>query len=422
MSASVAPTRQAARTQAHAPQDRVNDLLKLHRAAQKITSILDLEQLIHSIVTEVARSFGCSEVNIFLRHPRREEMVVAGAHGCPIHGKGTGLAIGQEGIVGHVAFTGQAHYAADVRSDPYYVACKPSILSEVGIPLKANGRVIGVFSASHCDLDAFPPEQLQLLKGLADHVAIAIDNAQSFEQERNQNRQMIREADEAREIQQALLPRTSLFLPSAYVSGASLPAGAVGGDWYDYIELENGRWGIALADVSGKGMAAAMLMSATRGLLRSLAEAIDAPGEVLCRLNRALLRDFPIGRFVTMIYGVLDPATRTLTFANAGHPWPLIVEEGSSRFVETASGLPLGVAEADFTEHTIVIPPASRVLFYSDGIIEAANEHREEYGNTRLAQLVLSPALSTERILQEVNTFAAGEPRDDATVVLIAGR
>src|SRR5258708_38082141 len=100
MSASVAPTRQAARTEAHAPQDRVNDLLKLHRAAQKITSILDLEQLIHSIVTEVARSFGCSEVNIFLRHPRREEMVVAGAHGCPIHGKGTGLAIGQEGIVG----------------------------------------------------------------------------------------------------------------------------------------------------------------------------------------------------------------------------------------------------------------------------------------------------------------------------------
>jgi serine phosphatase RsbU (regulator of sigma subunit) len=123
-----------------------------------------------------------------------------------------------------------------------------------------------------------------------------------------------------------------------------------------------------------------------------------------------------------MIYAVLDPATRTLTFANAGHPWPLITDGLSSRFVETQSGLPLGVAETDFTEHTISIPTGSRVLFYSDGIVEAANNDREEYGSGRLTQIIASPVLSTERILEDVNTFAAGEPRDDATVVLIAGR
>jgi sigma-B regulation protein RsbU (phosphoserine phosphatase) len=123
-----------------------------------------------------------------------------------------------------------------------------------------------------------------------------------------------------------------------------------------------------------------------------------------------------------MIYAVLDPATRTLTFANAGHPWPLIREGASSRYIETESGLPLGVAESDFKEHAIAIPPASRVLFYSDGIVEAANKDREDYGSARLAQIIASPAISTERILQEVNEFAAGEPRDDATVVLIAGR
>jgi sigma-B regulation protein RsbU (phosphoserine phosphatase) len=422
MSTSVVPTRQIPSAPAHPPQDRISDLLKLHRAAQKLTSILDLEPLIDRIVNEVARSFGFQEVTIYLRHPTRDEVVLTGVHGCTLHDKGASFAIGEEGIVGHVASTGDAHYAPDVRIDPYYVACEPSTLSEVGIPLKANGRVIGVFAASHCELDAFQPAQLQLLKSLTEHVAIAIDNAQTFEQERKQNRRMTREADEAREIQQALLPKTSLFLPNVSVSGASLPAGAVGGDWYDYIELENGKWGIVLADVSGKGMAAAMLMSATRGLLRSLAETIESPGEVLSRLNRVLLRDFPTGRFVTMIYAVLDPAMRTLTFASAGHLWPLVNEGGCSRFVETESGLPLGLAETAFAERTILIPTGSRVLFYSDGIVEAVNEDREEYGSARLAQTVASPAISTELILQQVNNFAVGEPGDDATVVLITGR
>src|SRR6202035_4577379 len=124
---------------------------------------------------------------------------------------------------------------------------------------------------------------------------------------------------EARIIQQALLPKCSPYIPGFAVSGLSVAAGAVGGDWYDFIPFPDGRWGLVLADVSGKGTAAALLMSATRGMLRSLAEANCTPAEVLTKLNSLLVEDFPSGRFVTLIYAILDPASRSLTFANAGH-------------------------------------------------------------------------------------------------------
>src|SRR6202453_22737 len=123
---------------------------------------------------------------------------------------------------------------------------------------------------------------------------------------------MSHEAQEARAIQQALLPKASPLVPGFAISGLSIAAHAVGGDWYDFIPFPDGRWGLVLADVSGKGTAAALLMSATRGMLRSLAEAACTAGEVLAKLNRILVEDFPAGRFVTLVYAVLGPAKRTL--------------------------------------------------------------------------------------------------------------
>src|SRR6202030_3652490 len=118
-------------------------------------------------------------------------------------------------------------------------------------------------------------------------------NARRPQSERAERQTMNREAQEARIIQQALLPRSSPYIPGFVISGLTVPAGAVGGDWYDFIPFPDGRWGLVLADVSGKGMAAALLMSATRGMLRSLAEACCTPGEVLTKLNGLLVEDFP---------------------------------------------------------------------------------------------------------------------------------
>src|SRR5579863_498179 len=404
--------------------DQVEDLLKVQKAAQKISSILDLEQLIDKVVNEIARSFGCVDSDIYLHDEERGELSLVCAHGCAgcdLCGPGHSLKIGK-GMVGYVASTGQMHYAPDVRLDPYYVGCEESTLSEVAIPLHVEGQLVGVFTASHNELDAFNPCQLRLLQAMCSDVAVAVHNARRFQQELRQREQLSGEAREARLIQQALLPKAPPRIPGFTVSGLSIPVGAVGGDWYDFIPMDQGRWGLVLADVSGKGTAAALLMSATRGILRSLAEAACSPGEVLTKLNRLLVEDFPAGRFVTMVYGVLDPAKRTLTFANAGHLRPLLISGTSAQFLDVERGIPLGLGPGGFSEVVVNLPERSRLVFYSDGITEAENPRDEDYGLARLQQHFSRSEASAESLLDDVRAFADGAGlRDDASVILVKG-
>jgi sigma-B regulation protein RsbU (phosphoserine phosphatase) len=398
----------------------VEDLQRLQKAAQKITSILDLDQLINSVVSEVTHSFGCLEAAIYLHDEEHGEMVLAGVEGCKEHGKGYRLKIGQEGMVGYVASTGQVRYAPDVRKDQYYISCEASTLSEIAIPLRVGERLVGVFTASHPEVDGFPLQQRRILQALCDHVAVAIHNARTLRAERSERAALDREADEARSIQQALLPKSSPYIPGFVVSGRSVPARAVGGDWYDFIPFPDGRWGLVLADVSGKGTAAALLMSATRGMLRSLAEACCSPGEVLTKLNELLVNDFPAGRFVTMVYAVLDPAARRVVFANAGHLRPLFIDDNGEHFIDVERGLPLGLAYGDYSETEISLSKGSRLIFYSDGITEAVNASEEEYGLCRLAEHAIRPAASAVSIVDDVRSFANGSGvRDDASVVFL---
>jgi phosphoserine phosphatase RsbU/P len=402
------------------PAGRLQDLLKLQKAAQKITSILDLDVLVDKIVNEIACSFGCVEINVYLHEPERCQMVLANVQGCTVHKKGHALKIGTEGLVGYVAATRQMRYAPDVRLDPYYIACEKDTLSEVAIPLQVDDKLVGVFTASHHEADAFSPDQLRLFQGLCSHIAVAVENARRFQQERAELDKMTREAQEARAIQQALLPKSSPFIPGFAVSGLSIPAGAVGGDWYDFIDLGDDRWGLVLADVSGKGTAAALLMSATRGMLRSLVENACTPAKVLTKLNELLVDDFPSGRFVTMVYAVLDPKGRTVTFANAGHLPPVLIESKGATLLETEVGLPLGIRRGQYSEVAIPLGDGARLALYSDGITEATNPDNEEYGVARLAAHLQQHEASKETLLDDVRAFANGAGlRDDATVITV---
>ena len=405
-----------------APTDKLEELVRLQKFAQRITSTLDIEELVPRIVDEVATSLGCVEINLYLRDAERQEIVLAGGRGCTMYGKGHVLKPGA-GMVGHVAATGRMHYAPDVSRDPYYLACEPDTRSEVAIPLQREGNLVGVFTASHCELDAFCPDQLRLLQGLCTHIAVAVHNARRFGDEREQRERMSREAEEARSIQQALLPRTSPLIPGFRVSGLSIPAGSVGGDWYDFIPLRDGRWGLVLADVSGKGTAAALLMSATRGMLRSLAQTGSGPAEVLTRLNNMMVEDFPSGRFVTMVYAELDPSSRVLRIANAGHLSPLLVEPSGHRWINHEHGLPLGISASKFSESAVTLGEHSRIAFYSDGITEAEAEPGEDYGADRLLAQMQSSDVTPDSLLADVRKFTNGTGlRDDATVILVAGR
>jgi sigma-B regulation protein RsbU (phosphoserine phosphatase) len=406
------------------PSVRLAELVRLQKSAQRITSTLDLDEIVDRVVEEVSASLGCVEINLYLHHAEQNELMLAGVRGCTVHGKGHRFKVGphalRQGMSGHVAVTRQMHYAPDVSRDPYYVECEPSTRSEVAIPLEVDGELVGVFTVSHHELDAFCETELRLLQGLCSHIAVAVQNARRFHDEHKRSEKLTREAEEARAIQQALLPRSSPLIPGFRIAGLSVPAGAVGGDWYDFIPLNDGRWGLVLADVAGKGMAAALLMSATRGMVRSLALMASGPAEVLSRLNNMLLEDFPSGRFVTMVYAELDPAKRTLRLASAGHLPPLVVEPGASRWIQTEQGLPLGVAPSKFSEVEVTLIEGSRIAFYSDGITEAAEGTGEEYGSERLLKQMQSPETTLETLLADVQRFVNGSGlRDDATVILV---
>jgi sigma-B regulation protein RsbU (phosphoserine phosphatase) len=408
----------------------VHDLLRLQKATQKISSTLDIDLLMDKIVHEVAESFGCLETSVWLADHRRGDMVLAGVQGCTVHQKGHRFKIGEEGMVGWVAANGRTRYAPDVTLDEFYIRCEPETKSEIVVPLRApavhgdrdhgRGEIIGAFVAGHPELDGFTGWQRQLLEGLAEHIAIAVHNARRFRREQKVNEAGAREAAEARIVQEALLPKASPFAPGFSVQGRSLPAGAVGGDWYDFIPLSDGKWGIVLADVSGKGMAAALLMSATRAALRSMADTCFGPGGVLQKLNRQLMTDMPAGRFVTMIFGIFDPAARKLTFANAGHPWPIHANGAEAHALATERGLPLGISESFYSEVDVELTPGSRLLFYSDGISEAENHAAEEYGQERIFAQLNNEDICADTLLEDIKRFAGGRAQhDDATVILI---
>lgn len=400
----------------------VQVLMKVQRATNLIASTLDLEALLDRVVNDIADSVGNVEVAVWLRASDTGEMVLHGVRGCAQYRKGDRLQIGRQGMVGHVAATGKMRYAPDVRQDPYYIVCEPATRSEVSIPLKTSGQVIGVLLIDHHETDAFSDDQLKVLQALAGHIAIAIENARLFRLERSARERMQQESAEARAIQQALFLKPVPLIPGFAFETAWHPAGSVAGDWFDFIDLGHERYGIALADVSGKGTSAALLMSATRAILRSLAHLYSSPSQTLEHLNRILTEDFPTGKFVTMIYGVLDAGSRTLTLASAGHLPPLLINHQSS-FLELDTGLPLGLGVSSYPQSTVTLTPSTQLLLYTDGITEAMDSSEEEYGPDRLIEHFLQPGAGVAGLIAAVQRFGArAELADDATAVLIRSR
>jgi serine phosphatase RsbU (regulator of sigma subunit)/anti-sigma regulatory factor (Ser/Thr protein kinase) len=229
----------------------------------------------------------------------------------------------------------------------------------------------------------------------------------------------------ARIIQQTLLPKESPDLPGWHILGHYQPAQAVGGDFYDYLHLPQGRLGLLIGDVTDKGVPAALVMATTRSLLRTVAQTLESPGEVLREVNELLVREIPPHMFVTCLYAVLDPATGHLRYANAGHNLPLRSQPGNGHVGELrARGMPLGLMSGmEYEELESTIGQGECVLFYSDGLTEAHNPRREMFGGPRLKSLLCQGAedcpATIERLLAALEEFTGRgwQQEDDVTMV-----
>src|SRR5215203_731785 len=225
----------------------------------------------------------------------------------------------------------------------------------------------------------------------------------------------------AHQIQQALLPEAVPELYGWQLAAYYKPAREVGGDFYDFLELEEGRLGLVVGDATGKGMPAALVMATTRGMLRAVAQSLDSPGEVLQRVNDALYPDIPSEMFVTCFYAILDPKSGTVSYANAGHDLPYLWHGGDVEELR-AGGMPLGLMpEMGYEEKEAVLREGDSVLFYSDGLVEAHDPNYEMFGFPRLRVLISEHGKQrslVDSLLEDLYSFVGEgwEQEDDITL------
>ncbi len=299
------------------------------------------------------------------------------------------------------------------------------------VPLIARGRLIGTLNLGPRLSDQpYSTDDRRLLATLADQVAPAIRVAQLVREQEAQaeERQRIeQELAVASLIQHTLLPKEVPDLPGWHIDAFYRPAREVGGDFYDYITLDDGRVGVVIGDVTDKGVPAAMVMATCRSMLRAAASQSSDPGEVLARVNDALVGEIPPNMFVTCLYSVIEPWSGSITFANAGHNLPY-VHTGDGVVELRATGMPLGLLpESKYEVETGTLEHGETMLLSSDGIVEAHNASGEMYGFPRLKEIVAGLGDDgdlIDSVIADLDGFANPEvpQEDDVTLVSVRRR
>jgi serine phosphatase RsbU (regulator of sigma subunit)/anti-sigma regulatory factor (Ser/Thr protein kinase) len=294
------------------------------------------------------------------------------------------------------------------------------------VPLVSQGELIGTLNLGpRLSEQDYSTDDRRLLTTLAAQAAPAIRVAQLVRDQADEAAERERLAQELRVatlIQQQFLPRELPVLPHWQVAAFYGPARAVGGDFYDFIAMDDGRIGIAVGDVTDKGVPAALVMARTHSVLRAEASRLGTPGEILARANDLLCPEMPARMFVTCLFAILDPATGRMVFANAGHNLPL-VRTGDVVTELRATGLPLGLMPGQtYEEVTTVIAPDSNLLLYSDGLVEAHDVQRRMFGFDRLRDALGVDDAGSElldRLLETLHGFTGSdwEQEDDITLV-----
>ncbi|PYS73569.1 MAG: hypothetical protein DMF73_05505 [Acidobacteria bacterium] len=330
-----------------------------------------------------------------------------------------------EGLIGHVAVTGKPYVSQDVRRDPRYINARPRTNSEMVAPIISNSEVIGVFDLESDELNAYSNDDLEVLMLLASQVAIIIEKVMLHDQLIEKQR-LETQLEVARQVQLELLPARDPELEGFDISAYNFPTEEVSGDYYDWVRIYDDQIGIVIADVSGKGVPAALLMSFLRASLRAATHIGYAPHISMSKVNYLLWESIERNQFVTAFYGILDATNRTLSYSNAGHSPPLLMKaDGTERF-EERGGVPLGMfRDSRYYEYFETIEPGEVFVLYTDGVTEAMNSSDEEYERDRLVAAVrecrhLPAREMIDFIHRELTAWTEGRgAHDDVTFFII---
>jgi len=302
-----------------------------------------------------------------------------------------------EGLIGSAAAFGSGIIIEDAEIDarvPVYTEPFLKIRSLLIVPMRFGNEVLGVIALiNRTDGLPFTSADLSLLQAMADQASVPVHYT-GLKAALEQKRQIDRDMQAAQQIQASLLPQQLPQIAGARLAAYNLPALNVGGDYYDFIQIDDEHLGIVIADVAGKGIGGAMMMAVCQGVLRARAAQEQSPARMLSELNRVLSANLAEDMFITMLYMILNTRTRELKFARAGHERPLLkrANNGAPEALD-AAGIAIGLADAEIFDNAIKdisvqLASGDVVVLYTDGITEALNEKNEEWGTARLLQTI----------------------------------
>lgn len=387
-----------------------------------------LNETLEQIVTLVFEAVPADRCLIMMRDEGSEDLRVAVARLRDRVGEVGEIRVSRN-VLDEVVIRGKSVLTSDAQQDPRFASgtmVLQGVRSVLAVPLGVSEKVFGIIYADSPIAEGrFTEDHLKVLTTLASVAAIRVENARLVEA-RLERERLERELALASEIQQRFQPTAPPHVDGYELQGISFPCYEIGGDYYDFIEREDGRLVIALGDVSGKGTAAALLMSSLHAAVHAQSASHDSLVATISAVNRYLADNIPANRFVTLFYAELEPDSGALSFLNAGHNPPLIVHAAGTVEQLSSGGLPLGIKrDAEYREGRTQLQYGDVLVIYSDGVTEAVSPAGEEFGPTRLYEVVsrnveASAAGIRDRIESSLTKFAQGtSAADDITLVIV---
>jgi serine phosphatase RsbU (regulator of sigma subunit) len=411
------------------PKAKHGDLLALiSKVGITLLASATLNETLEQIVSLVFEAVPADRCLIMMRDQGSEDLRVAVARLRDRVGEVGEIRVSRN-VLDEVVMRGKSVLTSDAQHDPRFASgtmVLQGVRSVLAVPLGVADKVFGIIYADSPIAEGrFTEDHLKVLTTLASVAAIRVENTRLVEA-RLERERLERELALASEIQQRFQPTAPPHVEGYELQGISFPCYEIGGDYYDFIEREDGRLVIALGDVSGKGTAAALLMSSLHAAVHAQSASHDTLSATISAVNRYLADNIPANRFVTLFYAELDPASGALSFLNAGHNPPLIVHAAGTVEQLASGGLPLGIKrDAEYREGRTRMQKGDVLVIYSDGVTEAVSPTGEEFGATRLYEVVArnvnaSAAGIRDRIESSLTKFAQGtSAADDITLVIV---
>src|SRR5215207_1523835 len=376
----------------------IDKLRMLLDISKKISRSLDLQEVLNQVMDTLDSLIPYDAAGIFVLECIDPELLPEGEEPCEFKSEAVrGYDIDElsdlhlklgEGFIGSVAVSGTPMISHDVRKDPVYINARDRTRSEMVAPIISNDEVIGVFDLESDELNAYSNDDMDVLMLLASQVAIIIEKVMLHEQLIEKQR-LQGQLEVARQVQLELLPPQDPELPGYDISAYNFPTEEVSGDYYDWVKTFDDEIGIVIADVSGKGVPAAILMAFLRSSLRAATHIGYATNISLAKVNYLLWESIERNQFVTAFHAILDASNRTLSYSNAGHNPPLLINaKGEASFIEYGEQ-PLGMFPGTrYHQYHLLLEPGDIMVLYTDGVTEASNPDGVEFGRDRLVQAV----------------------------------